>query len=328
MSSWTCEACSFVNPNPGTACEVCGTSRATPSPPAFAGGGASAFSGPLELRAPQNTAAREYRLQAIAKKHDIRPDWLPKLDKLKGFAFVLVCDDSSSMTQPCDPGSHSGSGGPPTGASAGPFAARPSRWQELRDRVSLIVELVTALDPMASVDVYFLNRRIELLKVTDESQLNTAFESAPMGFSPLTKTVQHVLDTHRYLQKNTLLLIATDGEPTDIIGNTETPPFLQKLMALPKNVYVQVMACTDDKNSMLYLNNFKHSLNRVRGAGKRIDITDDFASERKEVQAAQGKSFHFSHGDFLVKCLLGPVDDHFRSLDKVEGGPLACCSIV
>lgn len=248
------------------------------------------------------------------------------LDKLKGFAFVLVCDDSSSMTQPCDPGSHSGSGGPPTGALAGPFAARPSRWQELRSRVSLIVELVTALDPMVYVDVFFLNRPA-LHNVKDAGQLEAAFEIAPMGFSPLTKTVQDVLDHHRSLQRNMLLLIATDGEPTDSIGNTETPPFLQKLMALPKNVYVQVMACTDDKNSMLYLNSFKHSLNRVRGAGKRIDITDDFASERKEVLAAQGKNFHFTHGDFLIKCLLGPVDDHFRSLDRAVGGPLACCSI-
>ena len=73
----------------------------------------------------------------------------------------------------------------------------------------------------------------------------------------------------------------------------------------------------------------------------RVDVCDDYQSERKEILAAQGPSFHFSHGDYCVKLLLGAIDPQMDSLDEKRivrnaannGAPAAansagCCTLL
>jgi len=68
------------------------------------------------------------------------------------------------------------------------------------------------------------------------------------------------------------------------------------------------MACTDEESVMEYLNRADDTISR-------LDVTDDYASEREEVLKAQGRSFAFSRGDWLCKAMLGPVDVYFDELD-------------
>ena len=69
------------------------------------------------------------------------------------------------------------------------------------------------------------------------------------------------------------------------------------------------MACTDDEQCMAYLN-------QADSAIPRLDVTDDFISERQDIVRAQGAGFHFTFGDYIVKSMLGPIDPYFDSLDS------------
>lgn len=252
------------------------------------------------------TEARLQKLRALAQRFEIRPDFIARLRALEGFTIVMICDDSGSMNTPV---------APMPGAS--PFASRLTRWTELCEAVGVVCELATALADRG-VDVHFLNRP-PMMGVSQAQQLQVAFQHAPpQGFTPLTRALRHVLEVNREAlrERKLLVVIATDGQPTDDSGNVDIPSFLNLLRGKAPNCYVQIMACTDDEESVAYLNEADRDI-------ERLDVTDDFRSERKEVQRAQGSNFAFSFGDYIVKALLAPVDPYFDTLDQKKDA--GCC---
>jgi len=274
-------------------------------PPAFAPP-APAFAPHLPAVAPApavDPSARLARLRAIAERYEIRPDWVERLRALEDFDIVALCDDSGSMNT----AAVGGGGG-------GPFAPRTTRWGELRQTVSIVVDLATTLSD-AGVDVHFLNRP-PILGARSAHDVQVAFDHAPpAGFTPLTRALQAVLA--RQGERPLLVLVATDGQPTDDRGNVDIPRFVAALRAKAPQVFVQIMACTDDDASVAYLADVDRGVPRV-------DVTDDFATERAEILRKQGRGFRFSFGDYVVKALLGPVDPVFDTLDRAEGG---CCAV-
>jgi hypothetical protein len=71
---------------------------------------------------------------------------------------------------------------------------------------------------------------------------------------------------------------------------------------------IQIMACTGDDNAVGYLNEIDKEFNEV-------DCTDDYYSERAEVIAA-GRFASFTHGDWCLKAMLGPVSSKFDCMDE------------
>jgi len=270
-----------------------------------------AFGGAAFPSAPQAQSFDQQRLQklrAVAQRYEIRPDFVSRLRALEGFSIAVICDDSGSMNTPVA-----------AAPGASPFAQRATRWTELMETVSTVVELATCLADRGC-DVWFLNRP-PMMGVVQAQQVQAAFQHAPpQGFTPLTRTLQHVLAANREAlrERKLLLLIATDGQPTDDAGNVNIPGFLQALQAKPATCFVQIMACTDDEDSVAYLNEADKNI-------ERLDVSDDYRSERREVQRAQGAGFAFSFGDYIVKALLSPVDPYFDKLDERAGG--GCCAL-
>jgi len=256
--------------------------------------------------------ARLARLAALAAAHEIRSDWVPRLRRLEDFDIAVICDDSGSMATAV------AGGGPGGAAPGGAFAPRETRWTELRRTVSIVLDLAAALSDRG-VDVHFLNRP-PVLRARSAREVQVAFDHAPpAGYTPLTRALGAVLGA-RAAERPLLLLIATDGQPTDDRGNVDVPRFVGALRAKREDVYVQILACTDDDAAIAYLADVDRNVPRV-------DVTDDFASERAEVRRAKGARFAFSFGDYVVKALLGPVDPIMDTLDHAEGGP-ACCAVV
>ena len=69
--------------------------------------------------------------------------------------------------------------------------------------------------------MYFLNRKPSPVRnVSHESQVIPLFKNKPKGFTPLPRVLEQVLsDISRYVnEKKLLIIIATDGEPTDDNG--------------------------------------------------------------------------------------------------------------
>ncbi|CAF0799519.1 unnamed protein product [Rotaria sordida] len=250
------------------------------------------------------TEARLTKFKDIITKYDINYDFAFRLRALEGFEIVMILDDSSSMYTPIIDRDQK---------DISPFSQLPSRWDELKHIVSIIVDLASVLDP-DGVDIYFLNRS-PLLHVTDSSQLHETFSRLPNGPTPLTRALSEVLNVKRshVHDRKLLILIATDGLPTDDHGQNDIIR-LEKVLRNERfpsidHIYITFIACTDDLQSVDYLNKFDKKIPYV-------DVLDDYRSERREILAVQGNHFPFSYGDYVVKILMGSLDQWFDKLDE------------
>jgi hypothetical protein len=239
------------------------------------------------------------RFRELAGRYEIRPDFCSKLRQLEGFEIVIVCDDSGSMANVLDqtPGD--------------PFGKKYTRWDELKHYVSIVTDIAGILD-QNGLDIYFLNRP-SVSGITHSEQVQPLFQNPPAGYTPIPRVFNQILRDKAAIiaEKKMLMLIATDGQPTNDVGNDATNEFFHCLKMRSPNVYVSIIACTDDASSMTYLNNIDHIIPSV-------DVNDDYLSEKKEVQAAQGANYAFSFGDYVVKTLLGSIDPVFDTLDETR----------
>jgi uncharacterized protein YegL len=83
-------------------------------------------------------------------------------------------------------------------------------------------------------------------------ELKPYFSVNPSGGTPLNRTLSYVLSQNQGVMlgdKKLLIIIVTDGEPTDGIDD-----FKQSLQTRNDNVFTNIVACTDDDNTMNYLN--------------------------------------------------------------------------
>lgn len=244
------------------------------------------------------------KFRAIVTRYNINYEFAFRLRALEGFEIAVIVDDSTSMRTPIIDRSQT---------QLSPFDRFPTRWDELKQITSIIVDLASTLDS-DGVDVFFLNRAA-LLRIHDSSQLNETFSQLPDGPTPLTRVLSEVLNLKRasVLDRKLLLLIATDGTPTDENGLSDFSR-LENILRHDRypgtdRIFVTFIACTNDLQSVAYLN----------GLDKRIphvDVLDDYPSERREILAVQGKNFPFSYGDYVVKILMGSIDPWFDQLDE------------
>lgn len=254
------------------------------------------------------TAYRLQKFASLAATYEIRHDFCQKLRQLEGYDIVLVCDDSGSMSSIIDDDQN-------------PFGRKMTRWDELRNYVNIVTEIASSLDP-DGLDIYFLNRP-RLTGISSAVQVQAAFASPPSGWTPICRTLRQVFQDKAAVihEKKLLVILATDGQPTDDRGNVNTAELFTLLKTRPRNTFFSILACTDDAASVAYLN----KIDRVVPG---IDVNDDFRSERKEIQKIQGSKFNFTFGDYVVKSLLGPIDPTFDALDERRLSSGGCCVIV
>ncbi len=152
--------------------------------------------------------------------------------------------------------------------------------------------------------------RPAIYTINNPNQLDDIFNIKPKGFTPLPRVLTQVLNEHAQLstQKKLLVIIVTDGEPTDDKGNQDINAFKAVLSRRDHLVYTSIIACTDDDKTVEYLNYWDQEL-------PRLDVVDDFRSEKKQVQKKHGIDFMFTFGDYVVKALLGSIDPQFDNLD-------------
>ena len=76
------------------------------------------------------------------------------------------------------------------------------------------------------------------------AQVQVAFARPPQGFTPLTRALMQIVHdkAQALAERKLLLIIATDGQPTDDGGNARIPEFLQALMQKPPNMLVWTRA--------------------------------------------------------------------------------------
>jgi hypothetical protein len=254
----------------------------------------------------------EQKFQDITRKYEISTRFAQKLQILESFKVVFVFDDSGSMNTVLQDS--------PLNNSNSLFKA--TRWDELQYFANISIEIASIFNPNGC-DIYFLNRYPSPVRnITDASQLVNYFRDKPQGFTPLASAVQQVLNDNppqTLSERKLLIIIATDGEPTDSQGKVNIPQFKETLLKRSNNVFTTIVACTDDDDSVGYLNKWDKTM-------RNIDIVDDYKSEKNEVKRAQGQNFSFTFGDYVVKSLIGSIDSELDNLD--ESKPEDCCLIL
>jgi hypothetical protein len=58
---------------------------------------------------------------------------------------------------------------------------------------------------------------------------------------------------------------------------------------------------------------------------KRLDVVDDYRTEKKEIIQAKGHNFQFTYGDYVAKSLIGSTDQDIDDLTQNKKG---CCFVL
>lgn len=234
------------------------------------------------------------KFRDVVEKYGISMFFALKLRQLEGYEICIICDDSGSMTnlttQPNDP-----------------FMKVESRWQEAKKSLKIVTDIASIFDP-DGIDIYYLNRN-PIFKVGTAEELNLypQFNITPNGSTPLGETIQRVLTEKAKIisERKMLLIIFTDGEPNNM-------QLFKSVLANRKpidNIFVTIVACTDDDKAVGYLNGLDKQI-------RNLDVCDDYLSEMKEIKRVQGQGFNFTFGDYITKILLGSIDGTMDLLDE------------
>jgi hypothetical protein len=209
------------------------------------------------------------------------------LFSLRRFDILMICDDSGSMLNPSDEG---------------------TRWSELKHTVKSVVSIAASLDA-DGIDVLFLNRP-GASQVRSVKEVERLFGGLPVGGTDLAGALRSAY-SHKG-PKPLLILLATDGVPNSLVD------FTSALESMPADTYLSVLACSDQDSEIGYLAELDAKI-------ARMDVLDDFKSEREEVWKAMGQ-VEYTKGDHVARMLLGPVFPKYDRLDEFKNGiaqPLA-----
>ena len=175
--------------------------------------------------------SREEKFREIVDKYEISIDFAQRLQQLSGFIVVFIFDDSGSMQI-------------------------KNRFDDLKYFAKIAIEIISLFDPEGA-SVYFLNKEPSPIhNVKTEQQLDDLFDFRPQGSTPLNRVLNTVLKNNEAMldERKLLILMATDGEPTDDKGNSAIEEFEKLLKERSQRVYTTIVACTDNRDSVEYLN--------------------------------------------------------------------------
>lgn len=256
---------------------------------------------------------REEKFQDIVDKYEINMDFAQRLQQLTGFKVAFIFDDSGSMNSTLKESPLNNEN----------TLLKATRFDELKYFAKIAFEVVTLFDPEGA-SVYFLNKKPSPVhNVKNENQLDELFNFRPRGYTPLPRILNNLLrDNEAHLaERKLLILIATDGEPTNDKGKPAIDEFVEALRRRSPRIYTTIIACTDDDDSVKYLNNLDKTL-------ENLDVVDDYISERAEVKDAKGANFPFSFGDYVVKSLIGSIDPELDNLDEKSNNKSDDCCLI
>ena len=233
-----------------------------------------------------------YGVEDLLRKYEIDKLYSEKFPILEDYDIVFLIDDSGSMNTPLKQGPHE------------------TRWDELKSVIKIVIEIANIFDD-DGIDLYFLNRD-PVYCVNSYRNIDDILRDKPYGQTPLTESCCQIFSHFDQSEKPVLLVIATDGVPTDSHGHLDIDNFTSCIKNRNADkIFISFLACSDSENDIAYLN-------KLDKKEKNIDTLDDYLSEKKEVIAAQGKNFSYSLGDHTARLLLGPLCPQLDSLDETR----------
>ncbi len=251
---------------------------------------------PIQITTNQIVPKQESFEEKITKKlekYELNQNNINELQLLKNFKVVFIIDDSTSMNKVLED----------SPLNNDKTFLKVTRWDELIYFTNISIEIASLFSSDGS-DVYFLNRFDKPIKnIKEFSQLSEHFKDKPNGTTPLTKVLNQVLKDNSGLKSeetNLLVVIVTDGEPTNNDGYTDIVGFQNCLNNRSDNVFTNIIACTDEDETMDYLKDWDKMF-------RRLAIIDDYRTERNEIKKRYGQKYSFSFGDYVIKSLISSI---------------------
>lgn len=253
------------------------------------------------IQPPINPDFLKSSLEDIAGKYEINQKFKERMSILEGYHIVVVLDDSGSMSSCVN--------------SKTPYGNNYTRFDELKQSCKILIDIISIFQHNG-VDLHFLNRGI-YKGVRNYEEVEHLFNQPPRGGTPIAKTLKNIYHSYT-VEKPLLVLVFTDGCPTNDFNQIDIQGLGQLLVHRPniQKSYITFVMCTDEDDVVEIYNHWDCSIYN-------LDVVDDYQSEKAEILRAQGKHFPFSFGDYIVKCLLGAIDQYFDKLDEpARGGPV------
>jgi len=277
-------------------------STSSPSAPCLSDISNYTINNPQIQNSIQQSQSNLSKFDLLVKQRELNPKVADQLkDILSTCEVVLLCDDSDSMSL--------------TIAEEGtdPFAPRNStRWLELKKLAAVIIQFVTAVND-SGLDLYFLNRQ-KVCNINSLAGLQNIFNVPPNGGTNLTNSLMEIYEDKKHVTKHKKLLIVviTDGEPTDGTGNARDNLYRAINYIVSNshdNTHISFAECTDNAEDMEYLD-------RWDGLLRNFDNTDDYREELMRVKSIQGMQFKFDYTDYVIKILLATFVRWYFNLDQ------------
>jgi hypothetical protein len=251
----------------------------------------------LQLPPPPPKKTKGTLLKNVIEKYDIDPSFSENLGLLEDFKIIFLCDDSTSMNTSIN-------------------GSNITRWDEVKTTINIVFEIASIFSKNG-IDLYFLNRPGRC-NIKNYSTISNLLDEPPCGRTPLTNKCQKIFKHYNENNKKILLLIATDGVPTNNYDTDDSNNFLECLKKRNHNKnYISFLVCSNNKNEISYLNKLYRS-------GPNIDILDDYVPELKEVIRVRGRSYRYSLGTHITRLLLGPICPKFYNFYETKLNKCLC----
>ena len=225
--------------------------------------GATPATGNVVGIAPNQPMTLAQKMHRMQDELDLPEDIVTDLMSVAGTDIVVIADDSGSMSCVVDPSNHYNP---------------QSRWAELKTTLTKLSHMLLVVDHTDGFHVQFLNDPTWHNVHTKEHLETLFYGRQPRGRTPLAERLRPILDGSWHPKGHSnetdiILLVMTDGEPSDCSFESLRTMVAQKR----KNVYLTFMMCTEDDDVVDKYNKYVDHLPGV-------DITDDYASEKREVE--------------------------------------------
>lgn len=202
------------------------------------------------------------------------------------------------------------------------YSMEGDRWTKLKEHINLTINFGGAIDD-DGMNITFLNpqkiytdasrtayeKKTDFFNIKSSEQVEHIFECKPAGQTPLSDTLEKVMN--RETQKSKIILIATDGIPRAENDSAQRFENLLKTRNATRNRIVILLCVNKDEEQEIveYYNGLDETV-------ENLEVLHVFQEEKQQVLSVQGKNFVYNLNDHIARMFLAPIYPEYDLIDE------------